>query len=68
MAQKGGKLKRLLLILILLTLAAVVFVLMGGGDILKKTANWLNGVGNKAESVKQTIEHKATTIEKTLKN
>ncbi len=68
MAQKGGKLKRVLLILIFLALAVTVFVLMGGGNLLKKTANWLSGVGTKAEDVKQTIEHKATTIEKSLKN
>ncbi len=66
MAQKGGKLKRVVLILIFLALAVTVFVLMGGGNFLKKTASWLSGVGTKAEDVKQTIEHKATTIEKTV--
>lgn len=66
MAPKGGKLKRFLLVLIFIALVVIVFVIMGGGNILKKTANWLSGVGTKAEDVKQTIEHKATTIEKTV--
>ncbi len=66
MAQKGGKLKRFLLVLILLVLVTIVFILMGGGILLKKSANWLSGVGTKAEDVKQTIEQKATTIEKTV--
>jgi len=66
MAQKGGKLKRFLLLLIFIALLVVVFVIMGGGNFLKKTANWLSGVGTKAEDVKQSIEHKATTIEKTV--
>jgi len=66
MAPKGGKLKRFILVLIFIALVVMVFVIMGGGNILKKTANWLSGVGTKAEDVKQTIEHKATTIEKTV--
>jgi hypothetical protein len=64
MAQKGGKLKRFLLVLIFLALVVIIFVLLGGSGLLKKTANWLNGVANRAENVKQTIEHKATTLEK----
>jgi divalent metal cation (Fe/Co/Zn/Cd) transporter len=64
MAQKGGKLKRFLLILIFLALVITVFVLLGGSKLLKKSGNWLIGVGTKAEDVKQTIEQKATTFEK----
>jgi Sec-independent protein translocase protein TatA len=67
MAQKGGKLKRFFFLMILLALLIMVFVLFGGGDLLKSTGNWIGGVGKKAEDVKQTIEHKATTIEKTVK-
>ena len=56
MAQKGG-LKRFVLILVLLALALIVFILFGGADLLKSA-------GNKAESIKQTVEQQATTIEK----
>jgi Sec-independent protein translocase protein TatA len=66
MAKKGGTLKRIFLTLLLLALVVIVFVLMGGGDLLKSTGNWIGGVGKKAEDVKQTIEHKAVTIEKTV--
>ncbi len=66
MAQKGGTLKRIFLTLLLLALLVIVFVLMGGGNLLKSTGTWIGGVGKKAEDVKQTIEHKAVTIEKTV--
>ncbi len=66
MAQKGGKLKRFLLILILLVLVIVVFILMGGESLLNKSADWLHHVATKTGDVKQTIEKKATTIEKTV--
>jgi Sec-independent protein translocase protein TatA len=66
MAQKGGKVKRFFFILVLLALLAVVFVILGGGNLLKSTGNWLGGVGKKAEDVKQSIEQKATSAEKTL--
>jgi len=66
MAQKSGTLKRIFLTLLLLALLVIVFVLMGGGNLLKSTGNWIGGVGKKAEDVKQTIEHKAVTIEKTV--
>ena len=66
MAQKGGKLKRFLLISMLFAVLVIVFVLLGGGNVLKSTGNWIGGVGKKAEDVKQTIEQKATTIEKTV--
>ncbi len=66
MAQKGGTLKRIFLTLLLLALLVIVFVLMGGGNLLKSTGTWIGGVGKKAENVKQTIEHKAATIEKTV--
>jgi hypothetical protein len=50
----------------LVALLIIVFVLLGGGNFLKSTGNWIGGVGKKAEDVKQTIEQKATTIEKTV--
>ena len=68
MAQKRGMLKRLFFSLVLLALLAVVFVLLGGGNLLKSTGKWIGGIGGKAEDVKQTIEKKATTIEKTVEN
>jgi len=52
--------------LVLIALLIIVFVLLGGGNILKSTGRWIGGVGKKAEDVKQTIEQKATTIEKTV--
>jgi hypothetical protein len=42
-------------------LAVVVFIVLGGGKLLKQA-------GNKAEEVKQDIEHKATSIEKKASN
>jgi Sec-independent protein translocase protein TatA len=65
MAHKGG-LKRFFFLLVLVALLAVVFVLLGGGNLLKSTGTWLGGVGKKAEDVKQTIEQKATSAEKTM--
>jgi hypothetical protein len=66
MAQKGGKMKRIFLTLIFLALVAIVFVLFGGGNWLKSAGQWLGGMGSKAEDAKQTIEKKATTIEKSV--
>ncbi len=66
MAKKGGTLKRFFLTLVFLALLIIVFILLGGGNLLKSTGIWIGGVGKKAEDVKQTIEHKATTIEKTV--
>ncbi len=66
MAKKGGSVKRLVLTLVFLALLIIVFILLGGGNLLKSTGTWIGGVGKKAEDVKQTIEHKATTIEKTV--
>jgi len=66
MAQKGGKIKRFLLTLVFLALLIFVFIILGGGNLLKQTAAWLGGVGKKAENVKQSIEQKATTVEKTI--
>jgi hypothetical protein len=63
---KGGSLKRVVLALFLIALLAVVFILLGGGNWLKSAGNWIGGVGKKAEDIKGTIEHKATTIEKTV--
>ena len=57
MAQKGGTVKRFLLILILLALALIMFILFGGADLLKSA-------GNEAESIKQTMEKQAATLEK----
>ncbi|MFA5072374.1 MAG: hypothetical protein WC539_00515 [Nitrospirota bacterium] len=64
MAQKSGSLKRVFLVVLFLVLAIVVFILFGGGKLLKETGNWLGGMGNKAETVKQEIEKKASTVEK----
>ncbi len=66
MAKKSGTLKRFFLTLVFLALLIIVFILLGGGNLLKSTGTWIGGVGKKAEDVKQTIEHKATTIEKTV--
>jgi hypothetical protein len=66
MAGKGGKMKRFFLTLILLALVVVVFVLLGGGTWLRSAGIWLGGMGTKAEDVKQTIEKKASTVEKTV--
>ncbi len=66
MATKGGSVKRFLLTLVFLALLVIVFILLGGGNLLKSTGNWIGGMGKKAEDVKQSIEHKATTIEKTV--
>lgn len=66
MAHKGGTLKRFFFLLVLVALLVIVFVLFGGGNLLKSTGNWIGGVGKKAEDAKQTIEKKATTIEKTV--
>jgi len=59
MAQKEGKLRRLLLTLILLALAVIVFALFGGGRLLKSA-------GTRTEQIKGKIEKEATTIEKTV--
>jgi hypothetical protein len=66
MAQKGGKVRRVFMIVLLLSLSVITFILLGGGDLLKSAGNWIGGVGKKADDVKQTIEQKATTIEKTV--
>ncbi len=66
MAQKGGTLKRFLLALVFLALLVIVFILLGGGNLLKSTGTWIGGMGKKAEDVKQNIEKKAMTIEKTV--
>ena len=66
MAQKGGTIKRIILTLMLLALFVVVFIILGGGKLLKSAGKWIGGMGNKAEDIKGTLEHKATTIEKTV--
>jgi hypothetical protein len=68
MAQKSGsgKMKRFLLVVFFIIFLAAAFIIMGGGGWLKSTGVWLGRVGTKAEDVKQNIERKATTIEKTV--
>lgn len=66
MASKGGKMKRIFLVLTLTALLMVVFVLLGGGRWLKSAGVWIGGVGSKAEDVKQTLEHKAQSVEKSV--
>jgi hypothetical protein len=66
MAGKGGKMKRILLTVMFLGLLVVVFVILGGGTWLKSAGRWIGGMGAKAEDAKQTIENKATTIEKSV--
>jgi Sec-independent protein translocase protein TatA len=66
MAKKSGTLKRFFFLLVLVALLVIVFVLFGGGNLLRSTGNWIGGVGNKAEDVKQRIEKKATTIGNTV--
>jgi len=65
MAQKG-KVKRTLLTLVFIALLIVVFILLGGGELLKSAGRWIGSMGTKAEDIKGTMEHKATTIEKTV--
>ncbi len=65
MAQKGT-VKRTLLTLVFIALLIVVFILVGGGDLLKSAGKWIGHMGSKAEDIKGTMEHKATTIEKTV--
>jgi hypothetical protein len=64
MAQKGGKLKKIILTIILLALLGIVFVLMGGGNLLRSAGKKLEGAGKQADTIKQTVEEKAATIEK----
>jgi hypothetical protein len=64
MAQKSGKLKKIILTIILLALLGIVFVLMGGGNMLRTAAKKLEGAGKQADTIKQTVEEKAATIEK----
>jgi hypothetical protein len=66
MGKSGGSFKRILLLLVFLALVAVVFVLLGGGHWLKSAGQWMGGVGSKADTMKQDIEHKAQTVEKTV--
>ncbi len=63
---KQGAVKRFLLTLIFLALLIVAFILLGGGNLLKSTGRWIGGMGSKAEGVKEKLEDKATTIEKTV--
>lgn len=64
MAQ--GRVKRLLLTVIFILLLVVIFVLVGGGDLLKDAGNWIGGMGKKADTMKEKIEDKASTVEKTI--
>ena len=65
MAQKG-KAKRFILTLVLVALVIVVFVLLGGGQLLKTAGKKLVGAGKQAEEIKQEMQDKASTIEKTV--
>ena len=66
MNQKGGIISRLLLLIAFVALVAVIFVLLGGGRWMRSAGLWMNTVGTKAEDVKQNIEQKAKTVEKTV--
>lgn len=65
MAQKGS-MKRFFLGLVFIALLIVVFILLGGGEWLKSAGKWIGGVGKKAETMKEQMEEKATTIEKSV--
>ncbi len=64
MAQ--GRVKRFLLTVIFIALLVVIFVLVGGGDLLKDAGKWIGGMGKKADTMKEKIEDKASTVEKTI--
>jgi len=66
MAQKGGKLKRIILVLLFLALLAVVFVLLGGDKILKSAGKKLEDVGQQAGQMKTKIEEKAQNTGKAV--
>lgn len=64
MAQ--SKAKRFLLSMVLIALLVVIFILLGGGGLLKSAGRWISGMGTKAEDIKERMEQKAETIEKTV--
>jgi hypothetical protein len=64
MASKGGTVKKTIMTIILLGLIAVVFVLAGGGKLLRSAGKKLEGAGKQADTIKQTVEEKAATLEK----
>lgn len=66
MAQKSGGVKKLLFTLILIGLLVLIFILLGGGDLLKSTGKKIEGVGKQADQLKQKVEEKAATVEKTV--
>ena len=61
-----GSIKRFVLTVVFIALLIVVFILVGGGDMLKQAGKWVTGMGKKAEDVKEKMEEKAETIEKTV--
>ncbi len=64
MAPKSGKVRKFVLLLVLLGLLVVVFVLAGGGDFLKSAGKRLEKAGKHAETLKQNVQEKASTLEK----
>jgi len=66
MAQKGGKLKRIILVLLFLVLLAVAFVLLGGDKVLKSAGKKLEDVGQQAGQMKTKIEEKAQNTGKAV--
>jgi len=66
MAQKGGKIKTFIYTLILLALVAVVFILLGGGDVLKKAGQKIEGAGKQAEQMKEKMEKTGEETKKTI--
>ena len=66
MAQKGLSLKKIFLTIIFLALLGIVFVLAGGGDLLKSAGKKIEGAGKQADVIKQKVEEKASSIEKTV--
>lgn len=66
MAQKGGKVKKIILTIVLLALLGIVFVVAGGGDLLKSAGKKIEGAGKQADVLKQKVEERASTIEKTV--
>jgi Sec-independent protein translocase protein TatA len=63
---RQGSIKRFVLTVVFIALLIVVFILVGGGDLLKQAGKWVSGMGKKAEDVKEKMEEKADTIEKTV--
>jgi hypothetical protein len=63
---KKGLFKKVLLSLVLAALLIIVFVLLGGGDFLRTAGKKMEGAGRQADQIKQTVEEKAASVEKTV--